>query len=75
MSLGPGPAEEVRVSLATVVAARVEQEHAVAVADEHPGLRQLPLTGWIRDHRGTFRDGTYQATRSRPSLVLIVNSS
>ena len=42
---GPGPAEEVRVSLATVVAARVEQEHAVAVADEHPGLRQLAPGG------------------------------
>ena len=24
------------------------------MADEHPGLRQLPLTGWIRDHRGTI---------------------
>src|SRR4029079_15642070 len=32
----PSPAEQVRVSLAAVVAARVQQEHPVAVADEHP---------------------------------------
>ena len=50
--LGVVPAEEVRVSLAAVVAARVEQEHAVAMADEHAGLRQLPLPGRVRDDCG-----------------------
>jgi hypothetical protein len=38
------PAEQVRVALTAVVATRVEQEHSVAVAGEHPRLRQLALT-------------------------------
>ena len=32
------PAEDVRVTLARAFAATVEEQHAVAVADQHPGL-------------------------------------
>ena len=42
---GAAPSEQVRVTIASVVAARVEQEHAVAVADEHPRLRRASPGG------------------------------
>ena len=50
--LGPGPTEQVRVALASVVAARVDEEHAVAVADEHPRLLEPPLAGRKGDDGG-----------------------
>jgi hypothetical protein len=45
------PAEHVRVAVAPVVAAGVDEEHAVAVADEHPRLGHGALARRVGDHR------------------------
>ena len=47
------PAEPVRVAFALARAAPVEQQHPVAVPDEHPRLRLRAVAAGERDHRGT----------------------
>ena len=47
-----GPAEGVVVALARALAAAVEQEHAVAVADEHPRVRHRLRAARERDDGG-----------------------
>ena len=46
------PADRVRIALAVALAAPVEQEHAVAVPDEHPGLPLRALAAGESDHGG-----------------------
>ena len=71
-------AEPVRVALALAVARVVEREHAVAVAREHPHVRdprsRLPPEPWLSRTAAPLRDGTYQADSSRPSAVAIRTS-
>ena len=51
-------------AFAVLVAAHVEQEHAVAVADEHPRLVGLPIRVGNEITAAPLREGTYQAARS-----------
>ena len=64
------PAERVRVALAHALAATVEEQDAVAVADEH--ARVLLRAGATREAItvAPFRDGTNQPCSRRPSLVV-----
>ena len=76
---GVVPAEQVRVALAAVIAARVEQEHAVAVAGEHPRLRQLARARRVGDHgravaRADIPAGEPEAV-ARPQRHLLVGSA
>ena len=59
------PAEHVGVALAGALAATVEEQHAVAVPHEHPGLRLGPdaLRPGTRMTAAPFFEGTYQPCR------------
>ena len=60
-----GPAEGVVVALARALAAAVEQEHAVAVADEHPRVRHRLRAARERDDGGAVARRDVPGTQSQ----------
>ena len=69
------PAEDVRVALALALAAAVEEEDAVPVADEHPRLPLCTPPPWKGDDRRAVLRGHVPALELRPSLVVNDTSS
>ena len=68
MSRAAAPAEEVRVALAGALPAPVEEQDAVPVLDEHPGVRlRLGAAGEDRPRRRSARARTSRGSRGRRS--------
>jgi hypothetical protein len=64
------PAERVRIAVAVALAAPVEQQHAVAVAHQHPGLPLGALAARERDHRRVVPRGHVPPVELKPVVGL-----
>ena len=63
-----------RVAFARALTARVQEQDAVAVPDQHPGLGGAGRAG-EEDHRGAVLGGDVRAVSSTESLVVTVTRS
>ena len=62
----PAPAPHVGVAVADTLAPAVEQQHAVAVADQHPGVCLRALAAREGDHGGAVPGGHVPALEVQP---------
>ena len=70
------PSPPVRFTVAVAGATAVEQQHSVAVGDQHPGVLSVhPPRPGNTTTAAPLRDGTYQPVRRSPSLVRSETSS